>query len=150
MPDLDRARVQDLLHQCAQTVLETMYFATVEGRQPPDGGPVPMRWVEVRFRGDPPGVFQIGLSHEAALSVAAGFMGEDPQCPENTEDVIRELANVVCGAVLSRLESDSSFELGSPRLVDGPMDETDSRVARCDLLLDCGAAAVCLRLGTVP
>jgi hypothetical protein len=75
--------------------------------------------VEICFDGDPPGWFQMRLAPGAAQCIAADFLGEDAGSVSERQsaDVALELANMICGAVLSRLESSACFRLDSPRIV---------------------------------
>src|SRR4051794_19976835 len=75
--------------------------------------------VEIPFDGDPPGRFQMRLTPDAARCFAADFLGEDAGSVSKNQsaDVALELANMICGAVLSRLESSAFFRLDSPRIV---------------------------------
>lgn len=142
MPEIDFQQVQNCLAESARYVLETMFFLTVE--EPDPSLPPPRRtcWVEVEFIGDPSGRFHLGLSEEAAAAAAENFLGETPTLdPESQEvrNVALELANVVCGAALSRLENDRSFTLSSPRLLESEPPQPAGAVS-CVLSLDYGAA----------
>ena len=57
---------------------------------------------------------------ESVLPVSAElkFLGEEPGTlsPEQIGSVVCELANMICGAVLTRVHADNMFELTSPRL----------------------------------
>ena len=77
--------------------------------------------VEIAFEGDPPGVFRMSLAYAAAALIAADFLGEDADSvtAHQVNDVAKELANMICGAVLSRIESSASFRLYAPDLL-GP------------------------------
>ena len=52
-------------------------------------------------------------------AIAADFLGEDAESltPQQSTDVTLELANMICGAVLSRIESSATFRLGAPHIV---------------------------------
>ena len=112
------AATQAAISAAVAEVLESMFFVEVlgEARGTAETGTVA---VEIRFEGDPPGWFQMRLGAETAQAIAADFLGEDPESvsPRQSADVALELANMICGAVLSRLESSACFRLGSPRLV---------------------------------
>ncbi|MCU1238446.1 MAG: CheC, inhibitor of methylation [Candidatus Solibacter sp.] len=78
-------------------------------------------FVQVAFHGDPPGVFHMSLARDVATRIAADFLGLDADSvtAEQVNDVAKELANMICGAVLSRLESRATLRLSTPDLVDG-------------------------------
>jgi hypothetical protein len=71
------------------------------------------------FEGDPPGCFTLRVTKSAACSIAADFLGaEESELSEReVSDVICELANMICGSVLSRVESNTTFRLASPRVL---------------------------------
>ena len=78
--------------------------------------------IELTFDGDPSGWFQLSLSPTAAAAVAANFLGEDRDSLTSAqfEEVAKELANMICGAALSRTESRATFRLAEPRLLRPP------------------------------
>jgi hypothetical protein len=55
----------------------------------------------------------------AARSVAADFLGEEEPALSEQQigEVVCELANMICGSVLSRVESAITFQLATPRIV---------------------------------
>jgi len=74
---------------------------------------------EVSFLGDPSGALTLSVTHSVARSIAADFLGEDEgELSElQIEEVIRELANMICGSVLSRVGSNTTFHLAEPIIV---------------------------------
>jgi CheY-specific phosphatase CheX len=111
------------LTECTEEVLEQMFFAQpVEETVPPDsaqaGDPSHLS-VDVGFTGEPSGRLLLRISKAAARSIAADFLAEDEAVlsEEQVAEVICELANIICGSVLTRIESRTSFRLGSPRLL---------------------------------
>jgi len=115
---LREATIHAALAAAVADVLESMFFIETlgESSEAPEEQAIA---VEIRFEGDPPGVFQLRLTPDAAESIATNFLGEDAGAvsPRQTSDVALELANMICGAVLSRLESSACFRLDSPRMV---------------------------------
>lgn len=102
-------------------VLERMFFLEVLGEAaepPPEAETVT---VDLSFEGDPPGRFRMRISRPAAKTVAADFLGEDAGSltDRQSTEVTLELANMICGAVLSRIESSASFRLGTPQIAAG-------------------------------
>jgi CheY-specific phosphatase CheX len=130
----------------AAEVLATMFFEEAE--------PVGCEhdWLQtavsagVSFGGSHRGEFLLSVSPATARSVASGFLGLDPE--EMTEsqpgDVILELANILCGALLSALWPESNLSLGSPELV-GAGAAPDVALHACFTLTD-GMAAVWIGL----
>jgi hypothetical protein len=101
-----------------QEVLGTMFFS--------DAVPVECRhaaendWISARvsFSGVPAGEMRLLLSANLAAVFAAAFLGIDESevTGESSNQVICELANMVCGAILSRLHPDSLVALSAPEL----------------------------------
>jgi hypothetical protein len=79
------------------------------------------------FEGDPSGALTLTVAASVARSVAADFLAaEEPDLSEQEiREVVCELANMICGSVLSRVESSATFRLGSPRIVASKSDPTD-------------------------
>jgi hypothetical protein len=113
-------------------VLESMFFLEALGEAAEPPAETETVTVHLTFDGDPPGCFQMRLARLAANAFAADFLGEDPESltVQQGTDVALELANMICGAVLSRIESSASFRLGAPRIAApdaghrGPAEET--------------------------
>lgn len=116
--------IEHAIHQAladsAREVLEKMFFVDL-----PDGaayagpGPGPAGIAaQVIFDGDPPGSLRLDLDMAVAQSVAADFLNEDQAelTPEQIKDVVCELANMICGSVLSRIESSATFRLAKPQI----------------------------------
>lgn len=121
-----------LLSGAVDSVLERMFFSAAWGpaERETDGAVLESR---LAFHGRPSGTFSVCLSEPAARLMAAGFLGEDEDAltDAQTGQVVCELANMLCGSLVSKLESKESFDLGSPELV--PFGN--------DIVAGCGAAA---------
>ncbi len=117
---------RELLAAAAAEVLETMFFTTVGGE--PEAGQAPVEWISaaLEFHGEPGGRFRVGASRPAARALAASFLGLDESEVSGGQvgEVICELANMICGSVVSRLESGAPIQLLHPELVEGPPPET--------------------------
>ncbi|HEY7392072.1 MAG TPA: chemotaxis protein CheX [Bryobacteraceae bacterium] len=111
------------LTECTEQVLEQMFFVQpVEEpvpQQSPQAGDSSHISVDVGFSGEPSGRLLLRISKPAARSIAADFLAEDEAVlsEQQVGEVICELANIICGSVLTRVESRTSFRLGSPRLL---------------------------------
>ncbi len=102
----------------AAEVLETMFFEEA----------VPSAcdhaWLELAvsahlsFDGSHRGTFLLSVSPDTARSIAAGFLGVDADgmSPTQSGEVIMELANILCGALMSTLWPESNLSLGTPEL----------------------------------
>ena len=119
MPDLDLDGVglDGLLSGAVTGVLETMFFAEAGIAEAPSG--LPALAAALSFRGRPSGEMTVCVSTAALRPLAAGFLGEDESDITETQaaEVICEIANMLCGSVVSQLESEKSFDLASPHLI---------------------------------
>jgi CheY-specific phosphatase CheX len=115
---MPESRESEILFSAAQQVLETMFFTSIMGdRDTPPGDPAID--VRVAFHGSPSGILGMRLSACAARAIATNFLGteDDSEVTEaQITEVVRELANMVCGAVLSQLEAGSTFDISGPEL----------------------------------
>src|SRR5262245_37703469 len=112
------SRIGAALHDSVRNVLEKMFFIDilrpVVGEAPRMGAIA----AEVVFSGAPPGVFRLDLDPQAAAAAAASFLGDAPEdlTTDRIQMVVCELANMICGAVLSRVESSATFRLSTPEI----------------------------------
>ena len=102
-------------------VLESMFFLEALGEAAEPPAEAETVTAHLTFDGDPPGWFHLRLARSAASAIAADFLGEDAESltDRQSAEVTKELANMICGAVLSRIESRASFRLGTPEIVAG-------------------------------
>ena len=113
--------IRSALASAVADVLERMFF--LEGLGEAAESPV---------EADTAGCFQMRLARPAASAIAADFLGEAAESltGQQIAEVALELANMICGAVLSRIESNATFHLGAPKMVadvagwQGPATET--------------------------
>ena len=112
------AELERLVRASLEKTLETMFFTMpdeVSGNaERPEGDLIAVR---LRFEGKPPGMLGLLVSESLAQSLAANFLGceDDAALPaEKVMAVIGELANMICGAVLSKIKSDETFDLETP------------------------------------
>lgn len=118
--------VERLLPEMAARTLETMFFTM------PDSVSLDRAFVNsgrpsgeliaagITFHGWAPGRFGLIVSHSVARDLAANFLGWDEAgnlTHGRVIDVIGELANMICGAVLSEMEFHASFDLSAPASV---------------------------------
>jgi|HigsolmetaAR202D_1030399.scaffolds.fasta_scaffold06246_2 hypothetical protein len=116
-----------------EQVLETMFFTMPVCEVSVDPAQ-PLLRAQVHYSGTIDGVCTLGVSPKAAWSVAANFLGQEEESlqTEQVEEVIREMANIVCGALLSRAHPGGSFRLGTPYLVEHPPDHGFGRAFQLD------------------
>lgn len=128
-----------------------MFF--VDTQTYPDTNPVPNGAgisARLAFEGDPAGFLELWVSHSAAQSMAADFTGADPDSvtPEQAAEVVTETANMICGSLLSRIESTSLFRLATPQIVDTGFDSSAAEdTASFTAWIGSGALKATLRLG---
>jgi CheY-specific phosphatase CheX len=112
--------IQCALRESVEEVLEKMFF--VEAIEEPSleaGSPDAEIAVRLTFEGSPSGALTLRVTSAAARRFAADFLGEDEALlsPAQVGEVSCELANMICGSVLSRVESAATFRLASPQLL---------------------------------
>jgi CheY-specific phosphatase CheX len=117
MPESFLRRV---LHESLVDVLEKMFFISILDESP-DSTTLPEEDMAVRlsFEGKPSGSLTVQLNRFVARSIAADFVGAEPVELSDSQvgEVMCELANMICGSVLSRVESAVTFRLGAPEIV---------------------------------
>jgi CheY-specific phosphatase CheX len=141
-----------ILQEVTGAVLETMFFSEAVpcacDHSELDVPGAREEWVcaRVRFDGSPRGELQVMLSHELARFIGANFLGAEPEEVASAVDgqVSCELANMVCGAALSRMHPEAVVVLRPPELL--PADfEMLGGVHQCFSTPD-GTLAVTLRI----
>jgi len=110
--------LRQALSESLDDVLEKMFFVRSLA-EPQDQGGEPAVTAHLSFEGDPPGWLTLRVATAAARSVAADFLGEEESelSEQQIGEVVCELANMICGSVLSRVESNKTFRLGTPQLL---------------------------------
>ena len=114
--------VRDAIGSAAQNVLETMYFTILEA-EASVGSALPSDHTvraTLTFSGEWNGSFLIETTAQAAREIAANFtgmMGPAEVGDQTAGEVLGEMANMVCGSILSFLGRQKLFNLGSPRII---------------------------------
>jgi CheY-specific phosphatase CheX len=121
----------DALAISVADVLEKMFFVRSLGEGEESAGE-PEIVARLTFEGSPPGSLTLRVTARAARSIAADFLGADEPdlAAREVEEVICELANMICGSVLSRVESDSIFRLDTPKIIPAEEDRPEGTEAR--------------------
>jgi CheY-specific phosphatase CheX len=149
MPERNAERnYEQMFAEAVSSVLETMFFTAPLGLAEEESGGACLG-ARVAFRGSPSGEVRLCLSEASAQLLAAGFLGEDEQSlsPEQTGLVVCELANMLCGSLLSQLESQKHFDLAAPELdTDGMQQPAQPPVAVESFELENGVLRVALYL----
>jgi len=108
----------DALRTSVGEVLENMFFIDSLDEVAPAGPECSMRaWLP--FEGSPSGILTLEVDGAAARRIAADFLAaeESEVTDRQVGDVICELANMICGSLLSKVESTTSFRLLAPRIL---------------------------------
>jgi CheY-specific phosphatase CheX len=142
-----QAALSETVRHVAAEVLETMFFTETEPASCEHNWLHSARCARIRFEGSHFGEMLLGVSAEAADPIAASFLGLDPMELTDAQrgQVIQELSNILCGAMLSNLWPESKLALGSPELTawqDGP---DNGSLHRCFMSPE-GMLAISIRL----
>ena len=111
---------EELLVSCAETALEVMFFtATVAPAESFEQMPGDCLRARVDFLSNPSGYLEAAVGRYTANRLAANMAGieVDELEDEQAEQTVCELANVICGYVLSKSGEDRGFKLLEPRLI---------------------------------
>ncbi len=147
---MPEGKLDQVLFDAAAEVLETMFFTSTLGDAEPTGAAA-ADWLSaaLSFRGGLRGRLRVRVPRHTARGLAAGFLGVEEAAVTAAQvgQVVCELANMLCGSVLSRLEEGALFELDSPALEPpGSALLFDCKTARRDLELAEGALGLSLEL----
>jgi two-component system chemotaxis response regulator CheY len=150
---MNKDAVRQILTASGRQALETMFFEIADAAssetQRPNGDLVA---TSLTFTGEPPGRFGIVLSEPVARSIAANFLAledENELTPNQIRDVAGEFTNIVCGSVLSDLESKFNFDLSSPVAIHIAVDDPppaccEQSPIACRFELSGGSIVLCL------
>jgi CheY-specific phosphatase CheX len=110
-----------VLRDSVNEVLEKMFFIRSLGDSAAASSS-PELIAHLKFEGRPCGSFTLCAGLSAARSITADFLGteEGELTNEQVGEVICELANMICGSALSRIENEFQFRLASPVLLSAP------------------------------
>ena len=130
------------------SVLESMFFSEAEESCEPSRGMDDLR-ARVSFSGEVCGVLGIRISERSARSLAASFLGEAEELLSDAQiaQVICELANILCGWIVSKEDWRGVWELGSPELLSA--DEAELEGVEESFSLDGGGLTVSLSLSVL-
>ena len=146
MPDV---LIGESLAAAASDVLETMFFSSVIGELPVNATPPASALAaRLQFSGARAGAFGLRLTEGAARVITANFLAEETDEPttQQVQEVVCELANMMCGSVLSRLDRGAHFDLGQPAMVDAAEVAAPDAVSRAFDIGD-GEVAMFLSMG---
>ena len=107
---------REVIWNSTQEILETMFFAIVEEEEN-DADAGPEIGARVEFQGTWRGWAEARLSRVASDIICRDFLGldfDEEVGESQREHVLGEMANMICGAALSRLEPGGTFDLHTP------------------------------------
>jgi len=113
--------LQLVLAASLEEVLERMFFIRSLGEPAGELSDSEGELIaQLTFEGEPSGALTLRITHDAARSISADFLGaeEFELTRQQIGEVVCELANMICGSVLSRVESAATFRLAPPRLTE--------------------------------
>jgi CheY-specific phosphatase CheX len=145
------AHFDPLLEGAVAEVLESMCFLSTsgEGALPAPGESA---WVarSLEFHGPVHGAFGVRVPLDTARLLASNLLGEEGEevSDEQAGEAVGELANIVCGVLLGRIESQHTFDLSAPRAVEATPVAGQDRVCRT-IALDEGVMMVWLEVRQV-
>jgi CheY-specific phosphatase CheX len=115
---LSEEAIANAVCECTAQALETMFYFGVLGpaEMPAEAFDY---CFSIDFGGTCSGRFSLGIQAHAAQLLAANFLGVD-DASADTEATAGELANILCGAILSALHHHSLIRLGMPQRVAEP------------------------------
>ena len=120
------ASIAEVLPFSCEQVLETMFFTGVLAAEERCLGAECASETckvaaTVAFDGPPEGSLSIRLETATAAALASSFLGLDPDAVTEGDcrQVAGELANMICGSVLSRIAPESTLHLATPVVEDG-------------------------------
>ncbi len=150
--------LEAVLRGSVADVLEKMFFVRSLGEETGNAAAREEEvLVHVGFEGDPSGSLSLSVPGATARSISADFLGveEEELCRRQIGEVVCELANMICGSVLSRVESSATFRLATPYLVSSSDDGENFGVqahhtAAHSVLISGERLAVVLQIGPGP
>jgi hypothetical protein len=140
-------RASDVIQLVAAEVLETMFFTDAQVDVCDHAWLETAPCARIHFEGSHFGEMLLAVSLEAAVPIAASFLGlaEDELTDPQRGQVIQELANIFCGAMLSHLWPESKLALASPELEAWQEWAAEGTLHRCFTLPE-GRLAISIRL----
>lgn len=139
MPEQD---MHASIHDAVEQVLETMCFSAVLGScETAQAQPFLDRSAVVDYSGASEGSVLIGCDEAGVRGLAANFLGSKEASEEQVSGFLEELANMVCGAVVSALDGKGTYNLGTPHAIP-PEALAGVGGVRCDFEIDGGILSV--------
>ncbi len=132
------AEYKPILLSAATDVLESMCFVGVIGAMDALADVLPgaeTDWLAagLEFRGPSNGSFGLSTSFATARNLACNFLGEDESAIDRSraEEVLCELANMICGYFLGLREGRSTYDLSHPQPLPALTERSESTAFEC-------------------
>ena len=148
--DLSDPSLRSACHQAVLEVLETMFFELPLDTPLNTSSPAPSGCcATARFEGSITGALTVVLTANAPQRLAASFLGLDDEeaGPAEWQSVVIELANVLCGATMSRMEPAGRLRIEQPVLLPVPPTPAGPWLS---FALECGRLEVHVEYGALP
>ena len=145
------ARLLTLLPEVVADVAEQAFFAWADPCEDTKfaelAGNQACPWVHARvgFSGVVSGALEVLLPDDLARELGAAMVG-GPAEEVQSEDVAGELANILCGALLTRADRNQPFELRPPHIARSAGVREEDRQRDHDLLFSVNDRPVLVRL----
>jgi hypothetical protein len=127
------AAASDTARRVTAEVLEAMFFTEAELALCEHSWIASAPCARIRFEGSHFGEMLLCVSAEAVDPIAASFLGLDPVelTAAQRGQMVQELSNILCGAMLSQLWPDSTLALSSPELTEWRDWPAEGTLHRC-------------------
>jgi len=148
MTTIEDATLREAVSAAVEQAMDAMFFDAAEPACECTGaGAADCVTAAVRFHDFIEGEFLLTMPRQTAVALAASFMALDPEAVDaaHSEQTVCELANIICGAALSRLDPSAELRLSPPEVVAGSCGLMEWGVWQHYRLLD-GCMSVSIRL----
>jgi hypothetical protein len=107
---------EQVLDTVVNEVLEGMFFSAVLGPGTESEGP--RMTASVSFSGSHSGALEVSALESTVTALACSFLGVmEGEMPEGQAPaMLGEMANVLCGAILGRVEPEGRFQIAPPEV----------------------------------
>jgi hypothetical protein len=135
-----------ILARIGAEVLETMFFAEAVVAECEHVWLPSSCSAQLAFEGSHSGEFRLSVSPPVAESIASAFLGLEPAevSQAQRDQVLLELANILCGSVLSHFWPESDLSLRAPEWIPAEA-SLEGAVHRCFLMPE-GMLGVSIRV----
>ena len=134
--------IRVMIEEAVENVLETMCFSAVMGQAETTEAQAALGLgASVEFSGPSHGSVLIGCSRAGARGLTKNFLGETNVTDEQSLQFVLELANMICGAVVSAFGATGQYDLALPHPV-APPGLVSANGIRCDFELEEGFLSV--------